>query len=269
MHLHELAAACVSLAQAAGREILEVYSSPAIAKQDKADASPLTEADVRAHRVIVEGLNRLEPKLPVLSEESSAVPWVERAGWQRYWLVDPLDGTKEFLSRNGEFTVNIALIEASRPVLGVVHVPVTNVTYWGMPTAPHGPEASRIDANGVISRITVAVATARTTRVLGSRSHLGNSLDGFLRRLGDYQLVQAGSALKFCVLAEGGADVYPRLGPTSAWDTAAGQAVVEGAGGVVVTLDGAPLAYNTRESLLNPHFIAYADRARDWRGLLS
>ena len=259
-----LAERVAAIARAAGREILEVYARGSPAATLKEDASPLTEADLRAQRLIVAALGELTPGVPVLSEEAARPPWNERSRWTRHWLVDPLDGTREFLARNGEFTVNIALIENHAPVLGVVHVPVSDTTYRG--GAGQGAwrqrGAERAQALGVAAR------AADPVRVVGSRSHRGDSLEAFLGRLGSYELRSVGSSLKFCLIAEGSADVYPRLGPTGEWDTAAAHAVVTAAGGVVVELGGEPLRYNARESLVNPFFVAYGDRGRDWLALL-
>jgi 3'(2'), 5'-bisphosphate nucleotidase len=267
--LQKLAVACCEIARAAGREILEVYGRSEIASTAKQDSSPLTEADLRAHRVIIAKLAQLTPTIPVLSEEAADVAYDERKTWSKFWLVDPLDGTKEFLSRNDEFTVNIALVEGMAPLLGVVHVPALSETYWGLGSASVAPQAWRLRGLGDAEPISVSRRRTSLPRVLASRSHRGDTLDRFLARLGEHEIVSAGSALKFCRLAEGRADVYPRLGPTSEWDTAAGQAVVEGAGGVVVTLDGQALAYNCKTDLLNPSFVAYADRMTDWLSLLS
>jgi 3'(2'), 5'-bisphosphate nucleotidase len=253
-----------AIARAAGREILEVYAARAVAPTTKADDSPLTAADLRSHRLIVQRLGELTPGVPVLSEESAEVPFSVRAQWQRYWLVDPLDGTREFLSRNGEFTVNIALIEGHTPVLGVVHVPVTATTYSGLP----GEGAWRERAAEPALPIRVATRSATPLRIVGSRSHRGDSLDAFLARVGPHELLGVGSSLKFCLVAEGAADVYPRLGPTSEWDTAAAHAVLLAAGGAVSALDGSPLEYNTRAALLNPFFVACGPRDRDWLALL-
>jgi 3'(2'), 5'-bisphosphate nucleotidase len=261
---HELLDRTADIARRAGREILAVYASGAVAASAKADQSPLTEADLRAHALIVGALGALTPDLPVLSEESAGAAYAERRRWRRYWLVDPLDGTREFLSRNGEFTVNIALIEGHDPVLGVVHVPLSDTSYRGLA----GRGAWRQTASSAVEPIRVARAAAAPLRVVGSRSHRGSSLDAFLERVGPYRLVALGSSLKFCIVAEGGADVYPRLGPTSEWDTAAAHAVLSAAGGTVTALDGAPLQYNTRDELLNPHFVAYGPRDRDWLALL-
>jgi len=253
-----------AIAREAGREILGVYAAGAVASTAKADDSPLTAADLRAHRLIVRRLGEITPELPVLSEEAAHVPFAERSQWRRYWLVDPLDGTREFLSRNGEFTVNIALIEGHAPALGIVHVPVTDTTYRGLP----GEGAWRERGSEPAERIRVAARSAAPLRVVGSRSHRGDSLDALLGRLGAHELVAIGSSLKFCRVAEGAADVYPRLGPTSEWDTAAAHAVLLAAGGGVSALDGTPLAYNTREELLNPFFVAFGPRDRDWLALL-
>jgi 3'(2'), 5'-bisphosphate nucleotidase len=253
----------VALAREAGDAILGVYAS-GFDVQSKNDDSPLTQADLASHRCIVAGLEARTPELPIISEESSLPGFDERSGWSSYWLIDPLDGTREFVNRNGEFTVNIALIEAGKPVFGVVHVPVQGKTYVGC--EGHGAEL-RIGEQAA-ERIRVADASASPVRVVGSRSHRGASLDAFIEKLGDCDLVPMGSSLKFCVVAEGGADIYPRLGPTSEWDTAAAQAVVEQAGGSVVTLDGKPMMYNQKEAILNPHFLVIGATDHDWLALL-
>src|ERR1700686_2319193 len=254
----------IEIARRAGAAILDVYESGEVAVAYKADASPLSEADLRAQQTIVDGLRALTPEWPVLSEESATIGFSERAHWPRYWLVDPLDGTREFLSHNGQFTVNIALIEGHAPALGVVHVPVTDMSYRGLP----GVGAWRQRSSAPCEEIRVAVRAGAPVRVVGSRSHRGDSLDAFLTRVGAHELIPVGSSLKFCMVAEGAADVYPRLGPTSEWDTAAAHAVLTGAGGTVSRLDGEPLRYNTREELLNPFFVAYGPRDRDWLALL-
>jgi 3'(2'), 5'-bisphosphate nucleotidase len=249
----------LELAIEAGDAILEVYATN-FDVQEKADASPLTQADMASHHRIDQGLRALTPDIPILSEESGLPAFAERSQWDRYWLVDPLDGTKEFISRNGEFTVNIALIEKNRPVFGVVHVPVTGKTYVGC--SGYGAELRSADSDPV--KISVAERTAQPARVVGSRSHRGSSLDGFLENLGKYEMLPMGSSLKFCLVAEGAADIYPRLGLTSEWDTAAAQAVVEQAGGAVLTLDGKPLSYNSKSEILNPHFLVVGPADRDW-----
>lgn len=247
--------ATIDIARRAGREILDVYGTD-FESTTKADDSPLTQADLRAHRLIVAGLSALEPRLPVLSEESAEIPWTQRQGWKRYWLVDPLDGTKEFVSRNGEFTVNIALIEGHRPAMGVVHIPVSDTTYSGIPGVGAWREAND---RGRMS-INVRRMARPPLRVLGSRSHGNPALQQALESLGPHDLRAAGSSIKLCLVADGSADLYPRLGPTSEWDIAAGQAVVEAAGGQVVCLgDGTALRYNAQEGFLNPDFLAYGD----------
>ncbi len=253
----------VALAEDAGRAILEVYSTD-FEVQSKDDASPLTQADLASHRWIDAGLKSLTPDIPVISEESGLADFEERSGWELYWIVDPLDGTKEFVNRNDEFTVNIALIEDGVAILGVVHVPVYGRTYVGC----KGLGAQRRDGDSDPVSIRVAESTGTPARIVGSRSHRGKSLDAYLAAVGDYDMVPMGSSLKFCVVAEGEADLYPRLGPTSEWDTAAAQAVVEQAGGSVVTLDGKPMKYNTKADILNPHFMVIGAADRDWLALL-
>jgi 3'(2'), 5'-bisphosphate nucleotidase len=253
----------LDIARDAGDRILAVYGTD-FTVTTKADKSPVTEADLAAHEAIVAGLKRITPDIPVLSEESSKIPFAERRRWDSYWLVDPLDGTKEFINRNGDFTVNIALIQHGAPVVGVVYVPVERTAYYGSV----GVGAFRRNANGVEQAIHVQDSSSDPVRVVASRSHRGELLDGYLAKLGAHEIVSRGSSLKFCLVAEGAADVYPRLGPTSEWDTGAGHAVLLAAGGQVVTVDGSPLTYNGKESLLNPHFIAYADPAINWRQFL-
>ena len=254
----------VAISRRAGEAILEVYDQT-FEVQHKDDASPLTQADLASHRLIRDALLKLTPEVPLLSEESSAMEYSRRANWTEYWLVDPLDGTKEFIKRNGEFTVNIALVRDHHPVLGVVHVPVTGVTYWG--TKASG--AMRAEAGGQAKAISTRRPSADPAVVVGSRSHANPVLERHLAGLGRYELVSMGSSLKFCLVAEGKADFYPRLGPTSEWDTAAAHAVVSAAGGEVVTLDGHPLRYNCKASLLNPEFLVIGDTGRDWLSLFS
>lgn len=253
----------VALAEQAGKAILAVYASD-FEVQSKDDDSPLTQADLASHYCIVAGLEALTPGMPIISEESGLPDFEERSQWDRYWLIDPLDGTKEFVNRNGEFTVNIALIDQQKPVLGVVYVPVQDVSYLGC----EGYGAERRNADGSVESIRVATTSAEPVRIVGSRSHRGASLDTYLENLGNYEMIPMGSSLKFCVIAQGGADLYPRLGLTSEWDTAAAQAVVEQAGGSVVTLDGKPMKYNTKSDILNPFFFVIGAADRDWLALL-
>jgi 3'(2'), 5'-bisphosphate nucleotidase len=263
MNLSQFLEPVVALATEAGRAILEVYAGE-FDVQAKDDLSPLTQADLRSHHVIMAGLARISPDIPILSEEAGLPDFAERSQWHRYWLVDPLDGTKEFVKRNGEFTVNIALIENHRPVLGVVHVPVRGTTYSGCV----GQGAARRANGAKPQRIKVAAASGSPVRVVGSRSHGGASLDVFLDNLGEFEMHPTGSSLKFCLVAEGAADVYPRLGPTSEWDTAAAQAVVEQAGGAVLELDGRPLSYNRKADILNPYFLVAGPRDHDWLAMM-
>jgi len=248
----------IELATVAGDAILEVYATD-FDVQAKDDNSPLTQADMVSNRKIVAELEALTPDIPIISEEFGLPDFDVRSTWSRYWLIDPLDGTKEFVNRNGEFTVNIALIENHRPVFGVVQVPVTGVTYIGC----QGSGAQIRDTGGT-RKISIADKSASPVRVVGSRSHRGASLDAYLEKLGDFEMLPMGSSLKFCRVAEGTADVYPRLGLTSEWDTAAAQAVVEQAGGQVIKLDGTPLAYNTKAEILNPFFLVIGPQDHDW-----
>ena len=251
------------LAREAAQKILAIYDSE-FAVEEKDDRSPLTEADLASHNAIIAGLEELTPGLPVLSEESSQLPYAQRSLWQRYWLVDPLDGTREFIKRNGEFTVNIALIEGGVPVLGVVQVPVSGVCYF----ACRGQGAFKEEPGKGAQPIRVRKLPEGPVMVVGSRSHRGDSLNRFLENLGEHEMVGMGSSLKLCLVAEGIADIYPRLGLTSEWDTAAAQCVVEQAGGHVTDTDMQPLRYNTKDSLLNPHFLVFGDDSRDWSGYL-
>ena len=248
-----------TIARRAGEAILRVYAGKfSIAQKD--DHSPLTEADTAAHAIIVEALAQLTPSVPILSEE--AVEAFPRSfTGPRYWLVDPLDGRKEFIKRNGEFTVNVALIEEGRPVLGVVHAPAIAVTY--MAADGLGSFHQRGDDTAHSIQITKHCA-ASPWRVVRSRSHGAGALHALLERLGAHTLVPMGSSLKFCLVAEGSADLYPRLGPTSLWDTAAAQCVVEQAGGSVVTLAGEPLRYDNPNAVINPWFVAHGNRGADW-----
>lgn len=258
----------IELAVQAGQRIMEIYDTDFDVEQ-KSDNTPLTAADMAAHNTIVDGLSKLTPEIPILSEESANIPFAERSQWQRYWLVDPLDGTREFVKRNGEFTVNIALIDDQESVLGVIYTPVTGVTYYAARGA--GAFKKTLDEATTCTGAT-AINTRRktpeSTIIAGSRSHRGDSLEAFLQRVGEYEIISMGSSLKSCLVAEGAADIYPRLGPTSEWDTAAAQCVVEEAGGCIIKTDGETLRYNTKDSLLNPHFLVIGDPEFDWRRFL-
>jgi len=263
VNLEKLIEPIVALAVQAGNAILEVYATE-FDVQSKSDESPLTQADLASNQCIVAGLAELTPDIPIISEESGLPEFEERRQWNCYWLIDPLDGTKEFVNRNGEFTVNIALIESNRPIFGVVHVPVQNKTYIGCEG-----RGSELRDGGQVTKIQVSETSGVPVRIVGSRSHRGSSLDAFLERLGESDIVPMGSSLKFCTVAEGNADVYPRLGLTSEWDTAAAQAVVEQAGGKVLELDGKPLSYNRKSDILNPWFVVIGATDHDWLALLA
>lgn len=260
-----LLAAVLDIARAASAAIMRVYAGEFTVAL-KADESPLTLADAQAHELIVSHLQTLTPDIPILSEESPAEHHAHatRAQWPTLWLVDPLDGTREFVKRNGEFTVNIALIHQHRPVLGVVAIPAEGAAYAG----GVGLGAQRVRAERSPQPIHAQQPFRPTPIVVGSRSHSSSAVDELLAKIGDHELCSVGSALKFCRVAEGAADFYPRLGPTSEWDTAAGQAVLEAAGGQVLNLQGEPLSYNRRATLLNPDFMAVGDAQFPWRKLL-
>ncbi|MGV7091818.1 3'(2'),5'-bisphosphate nucleotidase CysQ [Siccibacter turicensis] len=235
------------LAREAGDAIMQVYQGEKpLDATSKSDDSPVTAADIAAHRIIVSGLQRLAADIPVISEEDPPA-WEVRQHWTRYWLVDPLDGTKEFLKRNGEFTVNIALIDAGKPVMGVVYAPVPNTLYAAADGKAWKEEC------GV--RKEIQVRDARPPRVVVSRSHGGDDeMKEYLQQLGEHQTTSVGSSLKFCLVAEGEAQLYPRFGPTNIWDTAAGHAVAVAAGAQVHDWQGKTLDYTPRESFLNPSF---------------
>lgn len=258
---------------AAGNEILDVYNSDhAIEVSMKLDDSPLTDADRRAHNLIVDRLSNLTPDIPLLSEESDAIDYGLRKSWQRYWLIDPLDGTKEFINRNGEFTVNIALIEHGQSVAGVVHVPVTGISYFG----GIGLKAWKQNSNHSVAEVkqisSRPMEESSGVRIVASRRHLGEQLDVLIGKIenhfGKAALLNMGSSLKMCLLAEGSADIYPRMAPTCEWDTAAAHGILCAAGGEIVDLQFRPLRYNSKPELLNPFFIALADRAYPWQQLL-
>lgn len=246
----------IACARTAGEKILSIYHREFGVTQ-KDNNTPLTEADMAAHRYIVDFLQQLTPEIPILSEESSDIPWQQRQQWQRYWLVDPLDGTKEFIKRNGEFTVNIALIDQHRPILGVVYAPDKQCLYY----AAEGIGAFQQQNNQAVQPITVSPHQSHQAwQVVASRSHPSPALSELLDHLEQYELLSMGSSLKLCLVANGQANLYPRLGLTSEWDTAAAQCVVEQAGGLVVTLEGQALSYNQKDSLLNPYFIVAASK---------
>jgi len=265
LNLESLLESVRAISGQAAKKILEIYDSEfAVAVKD--DRSPLTQADLASHKTICEGLQQLTPEIPILSEESKSLPYSVRSQWSRYWLVDPLDGTKEFIKRNGEFTVNIALIEGHGVALGVVFVPVTQVCYF----AARGVGAFKLEPGaGSVKRIQTRKVDPRSFVVCGSRSHGSEAVQDLIRQLpGEVEFISQGSSLKLCLVAEGRADVYPRFGLTSEWDTAAAQCVVEQAGGIVVDVGFRPLAYNAKDDILNPYFIVIGDSSFGWRELL-
>jgi 3'(2'), 5'-bisphosphate nucleotidase len=240
----------VALADRAGAVILEHYHGE-VTVRAKADASPVTAADEAAEAVILARLAELTPDIPVVAEETVAAGHVPEIDDGPFWLVDPLDGTKEFLSRNGEFTVNIALIEGREPVLGVVLAPAHAQAWWGA----RGKGATARDADGGMRAIAARQAPAGALVAIASRSHRDPETEAFLDQVGVGKCISAGSSLKFCLVAEGKADLYPRFGRTMEWDVAAGHAVLAAAGGRVTTRDGAPLLYR-KPGFENPAFIA-------------
>ena len=265
----ELAEQVVTLAEQAGRAILEVYHrSDRLEVVAKSDQSPLTEADISAHHIIVTGLKKLLPEVPVLSEEGEIPDFEVRDRWPCYWLVDPLDGTREFIRRNGEFTVNIALIDNHMPVLGVVHVPVKQTTYTGLPGFGAFKHRKNARQKLAVRRMDERVSKKLPVIAVASRRQGVAEVEQLLQKmagtLGDLETRNIGSSLKLCLVAEGSADIYPRLSPTCEWDTAAAQAVVEAAGGVVLDRQLQPMRYNTKDSLLNPCFFVIGDPHFDW-----
>jgi 3'(2'), 5'-bisphosphate nucleotidase len=251
--LAKLAESLMPIVERAGAAIMQVYNG-AFAVQRKDDNSPLTLADLESQRVIIDGLRQITPDVPILSEESAAAPWAERRTWRELWIVDPLDGTREFVKRNGEFTINIALVVEHEPVLGVVSAPAQGTIFWGIA----GVGAFTRGRDGAARPIRT-VPPQQPLRVVGSRSHASAQTAAYLARVGPHIVTGVGSSLKFCLLADGQAELYPRFGPTSEWDTAAGQAVLEAAGGHVTRLDGHRLRYNCRESVINGDFVAFSD----------
>lgn len=246
------------LAEEAGRRILEIYHSD-FQVSFKEDESPLTAADLSSHDCLVEGLKKIAPEYPILSEESSIVPFEERSHWETFWLIDPLDGTREFIKRNGEFTVNVALIHRNESVLGAVYAPAKEVGYFA---SSQGSFRKR--GLESVERISVKKNVTPPLRILASRSHGREEVLSYLSRIGEHELLSIGSSLKFCLVAEGSADLYLRMGPTSEWDTAAAHCVLHKAGGELTDLQRKPLRYNKKPSLLNPNFMAFGDQSQNW-----
>lgn len=271
--LEALVSPLLVLCEEAGASICEHYRArDADHYEAKGDDSPLTRADLASDAILALGLRQLTPALPILSEESSHIDVQERLGWQRYWLVDPLDGTKEFLARTDEFTINLALIDGHRPVLGILFVPLTRLAYIGIP----GYRAWRRDMGSGEEQalVTRPLLAGRPLAVLASRRHRGRRLlaclDWLEERRPGLERRDSGSALKFCRLAEGQGDIYPRFSRCCEWDTAAGQALLEAAGGALLGMDGQPLRYNLTESVYSPNFYGLSDPDHAlWRELLA
>jgi 3'(2'), 5'-bisphosphate nucleotidase len=249
----------------AGKEIMDVYSKD-IDVETKGDHSPLTEADKRAHHVIMNGLNKLDSETPVLSEEGREIPYSERQSWNKFWLVDPLDGTKEFIKKNGEFTVNIALIDGKYPSVGIIYAPALDVFYFGVVGEGayklEGASCAKIENEEELFKQSVRLPAEKDSKVIravASRSHMSEETEAFIKNLEDkhkeVEVVSSGSSLKFCLVAEGKADYYPRYAPTMEWDTGAGQAIVESSGGKVTRYEDKERFYYNRENLLNGWFL--------------
>nr|WP_010131962.1 3'(2'),5'-bisphosphate nucleotidase CysQ [Microbulbifer agarilyticus] len=269
----ELLDKVIAISVEAGEAILGVYNaSGELEVETKSDDSPVTVADLAAHKILEPALAQLLDGVPVLSEEGEMPAYAERSQWDRYWIIDPLDGTKEFIRRNGEFTVNVALIENGEPVLGVVHVPVLDITYAGAKSLG----AIKRDAGGeksiAVRAMQPRLDDKQPIEIVASRSHGAGAVDALLARiegsLGETGLKNMGSSLKLCLVAEGAADLYPRLALTCEWDTAAAQAVVEAAGGIVVDDKFDLLRYNQKDELLNPFFYVIGDKSFAWKSLL-
>lgn len=249
----------IALTLEAGRRILEIYQTD-FRIAYKEDRSPFTAADLVSHHCLIEGLQALTPSWPVLSEEFCQIAHEERSAWKTYWLIDPLDGTREFIKRNGEFTVNVSLIHQHQPVFGVVYAPAFKTCYF----ASEGLGAFKQVGEEEPQPIHVRQQAPRNPTLAGSRSHKTQALNHYLSRLGPHDLIASGSSLKLCWVAEGLCDLYPRIGPTYEWDTAASQCIIEAAGGRLTNLSGQMLRYNTKDSLLNPYFLAFGDTSKCW-----
>lgn len=263
----ELLKPLLELVQKVGDVLIEIYETYkrdcVLEIRNKSDDSPVTEADWQSHDHIVTTLQKLTPDIPVLSEESAAIPNATRTAWKTYWLVDPLDGTRDFIEMTDEFTINIALIHHNKPILGIIYVPVIKTCYYSV-----DEKSYKQLKNGETKLIRTNQQLSDMPTIVVSRHHgTGNSKE-FLGRLNNYRIIEAGSALKFGLIAEGAADVYPRLGPTSKWDTAAGQCIIEAAGGVLIDLKGDALSYNGGDPLLNPYFLALGSASFPWQSYI-
>lgn len=241
----------------AGEAIMQIYDTN-FDIEIKKNSSPLTKADLESHKIITTSLREITPNIPIISEESSDIEYEERMTWSEYWLIDPLDGTKEFINKNGDFTTNIALIYENRPIFGLIHAPAIDETYWG--SEVDGSYFLKSECIKDKERILVSRETDAPLKIITSRSHPSDELSLKLKKLDDCEVLNVGSSLKFCKIARNKANCYPRLGPTSEWDIAAGDAVLSFAGGGLISLDGKTIKYNMKESYINPNFIAYSEK---------
>lgn len=259
MNLANLVQPVRRIAQTAGQQILAIYRKD-FTVTEKADRSPVTEADIAAHDIIVEKLVTIIPNVPILSEEDSDIDFATRAQWEWLWLVDPLDGTREFIKRNDQFSINIALIHRHAPVFGLIYIPTTGGCYFAYRKGGAYKQLSGHQPSSIHTR----PLEDKPPRVIGSRSYTGRRLQAYLNDLGHHHYLGVGSALKSCLIAEGRADLYPRFGPTYEWDTAAAQIIVEEAGGCLTDMKMQPLRYNARPTLINPDFFVCGDCHQDW-----
>ena len=248
----------IRISKDAGDAIMDIYETE-FDVNIKSDKSPLTKADLSSNKIICQSLKEITPAIPILSEESSDIPYQERMKWKQYWLVDPLDGTKEFIKKNGEFTTNIALISKNRPILGVINAPAKNEIFWGSKDIGAYHLMGRSVSNK--KKISVSQHDKNNLRIVTSRSHPSGVLKTLIGKLERFEVVSVGSSLKFCLIAKGEADCYPRLGPTCEWDTAAGEIIAESAGATIVDTRNNPIKYNKASGFLNPNFIVASTKA--------
>jgi 3'(2'), 5'-bisphosphate nucleotidase len=257
----------MQVAKAAGEKILEIYITD-FTINNKTDNTPLTCADLAADELIKRLLKELTPHIPILSEESKPIPYLQRKNWQTYWLVDPLDGTKEFINHTDEFSVNIALVHKHQAIMGLIYNPVKKCAYYAI----KGSGAFYSQENEAAQMIHVSKKRRQKIILAGTHAKFSAEMEGFVKNLSltthGYEMIKMGSSLKSCLIAQGVADIYARLGPTSEWDTAAAQCIVEEAGGLITNTRMQPLQYNTKESLLNPHFFVFGDKSVDWSSYL-
>ena len=258
MNINEELLKISNISVEAGRIILDYYNKN-LNITFKADESPLTQADLASNKLITDTIKKITPNIPILSEEEF-IEWDVRKEWKKYWLIDPLDGTKEFIKKNGEFTVNIALIENNRPTLGVIYAPVSNELYFAKKNFGSYKilTSKKLNTLDNATKISIKINKTNKVKIIGSRSHSNPILQKWVsKNFNDFQILQKGSSLKFCLIAEGFADIYPRFGPTSEWDIAAGHIILEEAGGKLKSIDNKEILYNEKEDILNPNFFAY------------